>query len=220
MALAYGFIKAKMTSLPRLQAKAMQNETQYHLHFSLDVGGADWDTAVNVGTNNAADLLKYKIAEGFPHPVTGTLRMAPAGAADLTGTAVLPALDFLRSSILEGTGDWRNSDVLDGSGAQEPVATLSRHLSDAFGKGSDVYIFGRFYSEGNGVHDVHMNQGSRGRFVHREGNDANDHNDIWQDGAVLIDAGDAGWVAYFSAFTQQTVPTDELGNPLPGGHTI
>jgi hypothetical protein len=37
----------------------------------------------------------------------------------------------------------------------------------------------------------------------------------------MIDFGEGGgWVAYFSAFTQQTVPTGDPGNPLPGGHTI
>jgi hypothetical protein len=52
------------------------------------------------------------------------------------------------------------------------------------------------------------------------GEDSNDHNDIWQDGAVLVDIGEPEWAAYFSAFNQQLVPTDELGNPLPGGTTI
>ena len=57
-------------------------------------------------------------------------------------------------------------------------------------------------------------------FVHRPGNDSNDHNDIWQDGALLVDPGENECVAYFSAFDQQHVPTDDLGNPQPGAHTI
>ncbi len=224
MSLPYGFVKAKLTSLPRLTSKPVHNggqdELQYHLHVSLDVNGESWDTAVNVGTDNAADLLKYKIAEGFQNPVAATLRAAQ-GAVDLTGKAALPALDFLRSSILEGTGPWLNSDVLDGGAEKkQPPAKLAALLSKAFQGKNDVYIFGRFYSEGNGIHDVHMNQGSRGRYIHRPGDDANDHNDIWQDGALMIDFGDGGWVAYFSAFTGQTVPADDLGNPVAGGHTI
>ena len=82
-------------------------------------------------------------------------------------------------------------------------------------------MFGRFYSEGNGIHDTHMNQGSTGAFIHRAGDDCNDHNDIWQDGAVLVDLGQtASWAAYFAAFDQQLVPTDELGNPVAGAATI
>jgi len=224
MPLPYGFVKAKMTSLPRLTSKPVHNggqesELQFHLHFSLNVNGESWDTAVNVGTDNAADLLKYKIAEGFKNPIEATLRSSRS-VNDLTGKAALPALDYLRSNILEGTGPWLVSDVLDGGAGQQPAAKLNALLSKAFQDQNDVYVFGRFYSEGNGIHDVHMNQGSRGRYIHRPGDDANDHNDIWQDGALMLDFGDGGWVAYFSAFTQQTVPSGDLGNPVPGGHTI
>jgi uncharacterized protein YukJ len=57
---------------------------------------------------------------------------------------------------------------------------------------------------------------AQGQFVHASGNDSND---IWQDGASFVDTG-SGFVAYFAAFTNQTIPTDELGNPLPGGHSV
>jgi uncharacterized protein YukJ len=224
MTLQYGFAKAKMTSLPRLQSKTVQHdsfeETQYHLHFSMDVDGESWDIAANVGTDNSGDLLRYKIVRGFGHPIIQTLRQEPAGKSDLTGANALPALDFRRSDILSGTGDWLDSDVLDGSTDRQPVAALKPLLERAFESRNDVYVFGRFYRDGNGIHDVHMNQGSSGRYIHQEGNDRNDHNDIWQDGALMIDAGAGGWVAYFAAFTNQAIPTDGLGNPLPGGHTV
>ena len=97
---------------------------------------------------------------------------------------------------------------------------MKRLLSRAHQNNLDVYIFGRFYSQGGGLHDVHLNQGSTKGFMHRPDDDSNDHNDIWQDGAVLVDVGEPEWAAYFSAFNQQLVPTDDLGNPLPGGTTI
>ncbi|WP_210214821.1 DUF2278 family protein [Mesorhizobium sp. M1A.F.Ca.ET.072.01.1.1] len=61
-----------------------------------------------------------------------------------------------------------------------------------------------------------MNQASTGKqFAHREGDNRNDHNDIWQDGAVLFVSADDRWTAYFAAFEHQLVPTDLLGNPTP-----
>jgi hypothetical protein len=36
----------------------------------------------------------------------------------------------------------------------------------------------------------------------------------------MPDTGAEGWVAYFSAFTEQTAPMDDLGNPQPGWHTV
>jgi uncharacterized protein YukJ len=224
MTLQYGFVKAKMTSPPRLQAKIVQHdrfeETQYHLHFSVDVEGESWDIAANVGTDNAGDLLRCKIAGNFQHPIVQALRQSPSGKTDLTDSDALPALDFVRSSILNGTGAWLDSDVLDGSDGKQPVAALKPLLDKAFTSQNDVYIFGRFYPNGNGIHDVHMNQGSRGRYIHLKGSDRNDHNDIWQDGALMIDFGAGNWVSYFAAFTNQTIPTDDLGNPLPGGHSV
>ena len=123
---------------------------------------------------------------------------------------------------------------MDGSGQSEPCQSLKRLLQRAH-DGTDangdqapatatVYIFGRSYLKGgSGVHDVHMNQGSSGSFINDGTDNHNDHNDVWQDGAVLVDFTDPnspGWAAYFTAFTQQTVPTSDLGNPQDGGHAI
>jgi uncharacterized protein YukJ len=75
---------------------------------------------------------------------------------------------------------------MDGSAHAEPAASLLRMFDRSKGEQADVYIFGRFYSEGNGLHDTHMNQGSTKSFIHRAGDDSTDHNDLWQDGAVML----------------------------------
>ena len=220
MTLVYGFVKTKVTSEPKLKPSHHGHETQFHLHCNLDVDGDKWDVAINVGTNDADDLLKYKLVFDFRHPIIQTLAAAEAGAHELTDRHALPALDFLRSDLLESTGKWRDSDVMDGSDDSEPALSLKRLLSRAHQDNLDVYIFGRFFDQGDGLHDVHMNQGSKKQFIHRPGDDSNDHNDVWQDGAVIVDVGAPEWAAYFSAFNQQLVPTDDLGNPLPNAATI
>ncbi|QGZ59341.1 DUF2278 family protein [Paraburkholderia acidiphila] len=220
MALPYGYVKAKIVSAPQLKPTRRPHEVQYHLHFGVTVEGARWDIAVNVGTTDADDLLKYKLVFDFNHSVLATLEGVAEGKADLTGTAALPAIDFERSDFLANTGAWRDSDVMDGSDQVEPVASLKRLLLRAQQSSLDVYVFGRFYTEGDGIHDVHMNQGSKGEFIHTAGNDTNDHNDIWQDGALLVDLGDREWALYVAAFDQQYVPTDNLGNPMPNSQPI
>jgi len=220
MTLAYGYVKAKVVSNPVMKATRRPHETQYHLHFSVLVDGARWDVAVNVGTNDGDDLLKYKLIYDFRHSIVDTLRTAAGGEHDLTGHAALPALDFMRSDVLADTGKWRDSDVMDGSEFPEPAASLKRLIDRAHREQADVHIFGRFYREGDGIHDTHMNQGSTGSFIHRTGDDSNDHNDIWQDGAVLVDIGQPEWAAYFAAFNQQLVPTDDLGNPTTGAGPV
>jgi len=214
MSLPYGYAKAKIVHGPTLPSKRLDDETQYHQHLNLDVAGQQWDVAINVGTDDADDLLRYQLVYDFHHALVSELESAAAGQKDLTGLTQLPALDFLRSDLLSETGPWRNTNPMDGSEAVEPVASLARLLASARSHGWDVVVFGRFYKEGGGMHDVHMNQGSGGdHFRHRPGDDRTDHNDVWQDGALLVKRGDGGWAAYFSRFTQQSTDTDELGNP-------
>ncbi|HVW03009.1 MAG TPA: DUF2278 family protein [Planctomycetaceae bacterium] len=221
MTLVYGFLKCKIGSAPQLKSSHHQHEIQYHLHMSLSAGGSGtWDSAVNVGTNDSDDLLNYKLVYDFHHPIVDQLRAADAGFADLTGKDKLPALDFLRSDLLNETGDWRPSDVMDGSDEAEPVKSLLRLLNKARTQQLDVYMFGRKYTDGLGIHDIHMNQGSSAPFINDGEDDHNDHNDVWQDGGIVVDMGDGTVAAYFTAFTQQNVPTDHLGNPTQNGHSI
>jgi uncharacterized protein YukJ len=223
MPLAYGFVKCRVVGGIRIKGSRRKHETQYHLHANLAVDGTqgNWDVAVNVGTDDADDLLRYRLALDFHSPIVAQLTAATPGKVDLTSTDALPALDFLRSNVLAETGKWRDSDVMDGSEDKEPYRSLSRLLQKAVVSGWTTYVFGRFYTDGaNGIHDIHMNQGSTGAFEHRAGDDSNDHNDVWQDGAVIVDMGEAGWAAYFTAFTQQNVPTDDLGNPAGDAHEI
>ena len=216
----YGFVKCKVAGNVRMQKKALSKEVQYHLHASLTVAGSDapWDTAINVGTSDSDDLLNYRLATDFHHPVLiAQLKSAEAGFHNLTGTPGLPALDFLRSDVLAETGSWRVSDPMDGTATVMPAASLKTLLERAVSEKADVYIFGRTYtSGGSGIHDVHMNQGSRAPYLHV----AKDGNDVWQDGAVLFDFGDPQWIGYFTAFTQQAVPTNDVGDPVSGSHGI
>lgn len=223
MSLTYGFLKDAVSSKPVLKATRRNHETQYHLHVPVTIErpGAqtqEWDTAINVGTDDSDDLLNYKIVFDFHHPLRTGLQDADAGFADLTGTRTLPALDFLRSDVLKETGDWRPSDPIDGSDQVEPVASLMRLFQRARMNEFKIYVFGRKYTDGLGVHDVHMNQGSSAPFFYDGENDDNDHNDVWQDGAVFVELDRGEFAAYVTAFTQQLVPTDELGNPKHDGH--
>jgi uncharacterized protein YukJ len=230
----YGFVKAKLNRAPQLKPTSRGGgETQYHLHFGLDVAGAAWDVAMNVGTNNAHDLLKYRLARDFSHPITGMLQAAPEGSNELTGRHALPALDFDRGDILNNTGDWLDSDLMNGEGDTNPATPLKALLETAMEAGHDVYVFGRYYTHGGkGIHDTHMNQGSTGEYLNPADPDPEvaaelkkvqvnpDGNQIWQDGALLIDTGDGTWAAYFAAFDQQFLPTNDYGNPAEGSKPV
>ncbi len=223
MTLIYGLVKCKVVSEPFLKSTRGRKETQYHVHATLSVPSPDgeqkWDTAINVGTNASNDLLKYKVVFDYQHPIIETLRSTQAGLTELTDAGALPALDFLRSDLLNATGPWRLSDVMDGSEQQDPAASVMRLLLRAKRLQADVYIFGRLYADGTlGIHDIHMNQGSTGKYINNGLNNQDERNAVWQDGAVVVDFGLPEWAAYFTVFTQQLVPTDALGNPVDASH--
>jgi uncharacterized protein YukJ len=221
VALTYGYVKGRVVAISGLRASRRKNEIQYHLHAQLETNEDRWELAINVGTNDSDDLLKYRLVYDFHDAVTNELSHAASGFTDLTGHAALPALDFQRSTVLEETGDWRLSDVMDGTMFAEPAASLGRLLNKAQENGAPVYVFGRTFRDATpGIHDVHQNQGSTAPFLNDGVDDHNDHNDVWQDGAVLVDFGADGWAGYFTAFTKQLVPTDALGNPTAESHPV
>jgi hypothetical protein len=73
--------------------------------------------------------------------------------------------------------------------------------------GTPDKVFG--FRPGNGIHDIHMNQGNEGRFAGDNG--------VWQDGALLIHfPAQSQWVAFFLAFQSQSWHTDDrTGHSLP-----
>lgn len=113
------------------------------------------------------------------------------------------AVDFIRKEvfnkcdmkILPHNLPGKNNDLFD---------FMINHMSKAMLKEANIYIYGEPYSSNNGMHDVHMNQGSgEGRFKK--------YNDIYQDGCIFLEFEDH-WEAIFIAFQSQSWCTDENGN--------
>ncbi len=60
---------------------------------------------------------------------------------------------------------------------------------------------------GNGIHDIHMNQGNSGSYQKDNG--------VYQDGALVFQYPNNKWLAFFFAFQSQSFKTDGKGNPVP-----
>ncbi len=138
MSLAYGFVKAKIISDPVLKATRQRREIQHQQHLNLLAAGSILDVALNIGANYNNPLLKYKLVSDFRHPIIQQLANAPGGTHLLTGQMTLLAIDHMRSDIFTATGDWRNSDVMDGSEHPEPCASLRRLFTGARQSQADV----------------------------------------------------------------------------------
>jgi hypothetical protein len=82
-------------------------------------------------------------------------------------------------------------------------------LEAVLNQGTHIYIFGeRFANGGNGVHDVHQNQGDplTSKWAGLNG--------IWQDGATIVRKENGSFVGFFNKFSSQSYLTDNQGHPV------
>lgn len=81
-------------------------------------------------------------------------------------------------------------------------------LEAVLNQGTRLYIFGQFFTNGNGVHDIHQNQGDplNSQWAASNG--------IWQDGVTIVQKADGTYVGFFNKFTSQSYFTDNQGHPI------
>ena len=191
-------------------------------HFQIHVRAAevDYRIAVNVLSSESPSELLYHADEHFSHPSLAQLTALPDGVTVVPSAPAGIALDFIRGNLFDraemkvmpSTAPGPDNDLADkldyvDRAAADPDARVYA-FGERWGPEEDKpdKIFG--FRPGNGVHDIHMNQGNSGQFVRDDG--------VWQDGGLLLHfpTGDQ-WVAIFLAFQSQKWHTDDVT-----GHTI
>ena len=81
-------------------------------------------------------------------------------------------------------------------------------LESVISQGDKVFVFGQFFNTGNGVHDIHQNQGDP------LASNFSLSNGIWQDGATIVQKADGTFVGFFNKFETQSFKTDSQGHPI------
>ena len=194
-------------------------------HFQLHAraAGVDYRVAVNVLSQQSPSELLYATVEGFTHPLLATLDGFADGFTTVVPAGGGVALDFIRGNLFD-RGAMRALSAEE-PGPDNDLADMLEHFARraASDPAARVFAFGERwgpedttpdkvfgFTPGNGVHDIHMNQGNSGRFVGDDG--------VWQDGALLFQfPGTGQWVAIFLAFQSQAWHTDDTtGHSLPG----
>lgn len=203
--------------------KAEPGQETPHYQVQVAAAGVDYRIAVNVrSAQNPPDLL-FIADEAFTHPLLATLTTLPDGFTSVPSQPGGVALDFIRGNLFDRSAmrllpadvagpDNDLSDKLEHFIARALIDSVARVY--AFGQrwgpetGIPDKIFG--FSPGNGVHDIHMNQGNSGPFTRDDG--------VWQDGGLLLHFPvQDQWVGIFLAFQSQAWHTDDTtGHAISG----
>ncbi|HEX8693067.1 MAG TPA: DUF2278 family protein [Longimicrobium sp.] len=216
----YGVLVGRVTDF-RVEA----GRDSPHFQLRVNAGGTSFRIAVNVrSTDPGAPELLFRLDEDFRHAVTAQVSRLGTGFHPLPRPANGLSLDYVRGGFVHERDLKALPHDLPGpdNDLNEKIGRLA-----ARAKGANdvmVYAFGARwgpevgekdqvfrFSPGNGVHDIHMNQGNPpGRHFGDNGAD--------QDGALLFHfEGENRWVAVFLAFQSQSWETDAAGNPRGTG---
>jgi uncharacterized protein YukJ len=211
----YGVLRAAVVD------RRIETTDTPHYQIQLRAAGTDYRAAVNVRSQQSPPELLYLAVDGFAHPMLDQLRTLPDGFTELESRAGGPALDYIRSNLFQRQ-DMRPVPTAEPGPENDLGDFLDHFVSRALGDlNARAYIFGQawgpetqadkifHFAPGNGVHDVHMNQGNEARFAGDDG--------VYQDGGLLLQFGD-DWVAIFLAFQSQAWHTDDItGHRIPDG---
>ena len=190
-----------------------------HYQVRLVDDDIDYRIAVNVKSKQSPSELLYLIVENYAHPLVDDLKALPAGFTHLDRTPGGLAMDYIRANLF--SPDQMVPLPFNVPGPDNDLnEKIDYHVQRALAEeDAMIYAFGERwgpeenkrdkyfgFKPGNGIHDIHMNQGSVERFQK--------YNGVWQDGGMLLHfPSEDRWVAVFLAFQSQCWHTDdETGN--------
>jgi uncharacterized protein YukJ len=209
---SYGVLVAR--PVDRRREGTSDDTPHYQIHL-VDEAGIGYRAAVNVKSQQHPSDLLHLASDDFQHPVTAGLAALGGGWHRLPSVPGGLGLDFIRGNLFDPSSMRPLPPELPGLD-NDLADRLDHHVLRAIADpAARVYVYGERwgpepasrdkifgFSPGNGVHDVHMNQGSVGRFRADNG--------VWQDGALLIHfPADGRWVGIFLAFQSQAWHTDD-----------
>jgi uncharacterized protein YukJ len=182
----------------------------------------DYRIGVDVLSKLPPSGLLFLASETFEHPVTAGLPALGDGFHEIPRKRGGIALDYVRGNLFDRTALRPVPATASGPG-NDLADIVDRYVSRAAADpDARVYAFGERWGPestkpdkvfgflpGNGIHDIHMNQGNAGRFVSDNG--------VWQDGGLLFHFPlQEQWVAIFLMFQSQSFHTDDAtGQTLP-----
>ncbi|HSI56814.1 MAG TPA: DUF2278 family protein [Ideonella sp.] len=213
---AYGVLRGR----PIARQLGAGSSPHYQIHLVDQT--VDYRAAINVASALSPSELEYLIDSHFSHPVLDELAELPLGWRALPSGPGGMALDFIRTNLFDPSKMTPlpfNVPGPDNDLNEKLDHYVQRAMAD---EAATAFVFGQRWGPeknakdryfgflpGNGVHDIHMNQGNVGSYVRDDG--------VYQDGALLLHLpAQAQWVGIFLKFQSQTWHTDDrTGHQIP-----
>jgi uncharacterized protein YukJ len=205
----YGILKGR----PIDRRLGFGTSPHYQIHLMDD--DTDFRIAVNVKSKKWPSELLYLIVENYAHPLLDALKELPAGFTPLNRAPGGLALDYIRNNLFDP--NQMKPLPFEVPGPDNDLnEKIDYHVQRALAEeDAMVYAFGERwgpepdtrdkyfgFKPGNGIHDIHMNQGNVEEFQKDNG--------VFQDGGMLIHLpSEDRWAAVFLAFQSQCWHTDD-----------
>ena len=163
----YGILKGR----PIDRRLGFGSSPHYQVHLVDD--DDDFRIAVNVKSKQSPSELLYLIEENYAHPLVDDLKELPAGFTTIDRVPGGQALDYIRGNLF--APDKMIALPFDVPGPDNDLnEKIDYHVQRALAEeDAMIYAFGERwgpepnardkyfgFKPGNGIHDIHMNQGS------------------------------------------------------------
>jgi len=218
----YGLWKGTLKAWDLDDARTDPKSPHGHIKFTDD-SGHTLDCAINVKSSDVVTEVVYWKFRGpdsyfdASHPIIAKLKALNERrfyeASSPSDSTLGLRIDFLRDGFIdlkEGRiPPWNSPGVPN----DDIVDFLESFILNGVEKNAEVYIFGQqYFPVKNGIHQVHMVQGS---FLNREHPNWQKENGVHQDGGIFLHFPEEDkWEAFFIAFASQAWKTDdETGYP-------
>ncbi len=206
----YGVLKGR----PINKKSGTGRSPHFQIHIIDDT--TDYRISINVKSKLSPSELLYFVDEQFEHPLTEGLQDFETGFTLIASEPGGVAMDYIRGNLFD------SSKMIplahDIPGPDNDLNEKISHFVERTINDSDaiIYAFGERwgpedskkdkyfeFKPGNGIHDIHMNQGNTGSFIKDDG--------VWQDGGLLFHFPNQDqWAGVFLAFQSQSWHTDDI----------
>jgi uncharacterized protein YukJ len=219
----YGVLVGTITNKMDSPAAMLKNPgSKPHFQILVDASNVEYRIAINVKSNQQPSDLDFFLDDDYEHPILNHIKELQPGFSKLPKEPNTAALDYIRGNLFD-INNMKIMPTLLGGPNNDLNDIFNVHIEHAINTpGSLIYAFGSKWGPennkrdeyfdflpGNGIHDIHMNQGNVGAH--------SGDNGIFQDGGLFIYFPDEDrWVAMFMKFQSQFVHTNDPGEEPEG----